>query len=85
MSIIKFPTKKINKKKITIFISIISILVLILVLGIIYFFNSSFRAFMDIYIFRKEIKSDNLSYISRSTDEDQYFHAYDKYISILNK
>ena len=85
MSIIKFPTKQINKKKMAIFISIVSILVLILILGIIYFFSSSFRAFMDIYIFRKEIKSDNLAYVDISTDEDQYFHAYDKYISVLNK
>ena len=85
MSIIKFPTKQINKKKMAIFISIVSILVLILILGIIYFFSSSFRAFMDIYIFRKEIKSDNLAYVDISTDEDQYFHANDKYISVLNK
>ena len=85
MSIIKFPTKQINKKKMAIFISIVSILVLILILGIIYFFSSSFRAFLDIYIFRKEIKSDNLAYVDISTDEDQYFHAYDKYISVLNK
>ena len=31
MSIIKFPTKQINKKKMAIFISIVSILVLILI------------------------------------------------------
>lgn len=85
MSIIKFPTRKINKKKMIIFISILTILFILLITSIIYCFNSSFRRFIDIYIFRKEINSNNLSTIEISSDEDQYFYAYDKYIAILNK
>ena len=85
MPVIKFPSRKLNKKKMIICISICSIALVILILSIIYNFNSSFRAFMDIYIFRKEIKSDNLSFIEINSDEDQYFHAYDKYIAVLSK
>lgn len=85
MPVIKFPTKKLNKKKMIIFISICSIAFILLALSIIYTFNSTFRAFIDIYIFRKQIESDNLTTIEISSDEDQYFHAYDKYIAVLNK
>ena len=85
MQVLKFPSRKLNKKKIIISISICSILIILFILGIIYAFNSSFREFIDIYIFRKEIKSENLSTIEINSNEDQYFHAYDKYIAILNK
>lgn len=85
MPIIKFPSRKLNKKKIVICISICSIVLILLILSILYNLNPSFRAFMDIYIFRKEIKSDNLSFIEINSDEDQYFHAYDKYIAVLSK
>lgn len=85
MSVIKFPSRKLNKKKIIIFISICSVALILLITSIIYAFSSSFRAFIDIYIFRKGIKSDNLPSIEISSDEDQYFYAYDKYISVLNK
>ena len=85
MPVIKFPSRKLNKKKMIICISICSIVLIILILSIIYNLNSSFRAFMDIYIFRKEIKSDNLSSVEINSDEDEYFHAYDKYIAVLSK
>lgn len=85
MSIIKFPTRKLNKKKLIIFISILAFLFVLLIASIIYCFNSSFRRFIDIYIFRKEINSEHLSTIEISSDEDQYFFAYDKYITVLNK
>jgi len=85
MSVIKFPSRKLNKKKMIIFISICSVALILLIGSIIYAFSSSFRAFIDIYIFRKGIKSDNLPSIEISSDEDQYFYAYDKYIAVLNK
>lgn len=85
MPIIRFPSRKLNKKKVIICTSICSIVIIFLIASIVYFFNSSFRTFMDIYIFRKEIKSDNLSSIEINSDEDQYFHAYDKYIAVLSK
>jgi len=85
MSVINFPTKKLNKKKFITFIVICSILFLILIASIIYCFNSSFRKFIDIYFFRKQIDSDNLAEIEISSGEDSFFHAYDKYIAVLNK
>lgn len=85
MQVLNFPSKKLNKKKLITFISICSLLLIILVMSIIYAFNSSFRAFIDIYIFRKEINSDTLATIEISSSEDYYFHAYDKYVAILNK
>ena len=85
MQVLNFPSRKLNKKKLIVFITVCSLLFMLFVLSIIYAFNSSFRAFIDIYIFRKEIKSDNLATIKISSNEDSYFHAYDKYISVLNK
>ena len=85
MSVIDFPKKKLNKKKVTICIVICITLFLILLSTIIYCSNSSFRKFIDIYIFRKEINSDKLPEIEISSNEDYFFHAYDKYIAILNK
>lgn len=85
MSVIDFPKKKLNKKKFAIFIIICIILFSILVSSIVYCFSPSFRKFIDIYIFRKEIHSDKLPTIEISSNEDYFFHAYDKYITILNK
>jgi len=85
MSVIDFPKKKLNKKKFTIFIIICIILFSILLSSIIYCFNSSFRKFIDIYFFRKEIDSARLPEIEISSSEDHYFQAYDKYIAVLNK
>ena len=85
MSVIKFPSRKLNKKKIIILISMCSITFILFILSIIYALNSSFREFTDIYIFRKEINSDNLSTIALTADEDHYFYAYDKYIAVLDK
>jgi len=85
MSVIDFPKKKLNKKKLAIFITICVIIFLILISSIVYCFSHSFRKFIDIYIFRKEIDSDKLPRIEISSSEDHYFYAYDKYIAVLNK
>lgn len=85
MSVIDFPKKKLNKKKFAIFITICVVIFLILISSIIYCFSPSFRKFIDIYFFRKEINSDKLPTIEISSSEDNYFHAYDKYIAVLNK
>lgn len=85
MQVLNFPLKKLNKKKMVFAISLCSLLLIILIMSIIYAFSYSFREFIDIYIFRKEIKSDNLATIEISSSEDHYFHSYDKYIAILNK
>ena len=85
MPIIKFPTQELNKKKIISLVLICFIILIFIILGIIYTFNSSFRQFIDIYIFRKEVNSDKLPFIEIVSNEDQYFYAYDKYITVLNK
>ena len=85
MSVIDFPKKKLNKKKVTIFLIICITIFLVLISSIIYCFSPSFRKFIDIYIFRKEIDSDKLPEIEISSNEDYFFHAYDKYIAVLNK
>ena len=85
MQVLNFPSRKLNKKKMVVFISACSVLLILLIINIIYAFNSSFRAFIDVYIFRKKINSDNLATIEISSGEDHYFHAYDKYIAVLNK
>ena len=85
MQVLNFPSKKLNKKKLIIFISLCVTLLIFLILWMIYVFNPSFRAFIDIYIFRKEIHSNNLSIIELTPNEDNYFYAYDKYIAVLNK
>ena len=85
MPIIKFPTQELNKKKIISLVLICFIILVFIILGIIYTLNSSFRHFIDIYIFRKEVNSDKLPFIEIVSNEDQYFYAYDKYITVLNK
>ena len=85
MSIIKFPTKELNKKKVIISAIIGVLLFIFIIIGIIYTFNSAFRGFIDIYIFRKEISSERLPFIEISSDEDYFVASYDKYIAVLNK
>ncbi len=85
MPIIKFPTQELNKKKIISLVLICFIILVFIILGIIYTLNSSFRHFIDIYIFRKEVNSDKLPFIEIVSNEDQYFYAYDKYITVFNK
>lgn len=85
MSIIKFPTKQLNKKKVICLIAIGIVFLITIILSIIYTVNAPFRLWVDIHIFRKEIKSENLHFIELTSDEDQFFHAYDKYIAVLNK
>ena len=85
MQVLDFPRKKLNKKKLIVFSTICFILFLLLICSIIYCFNSSFRKFIDVYILNKEINSDKLPVIELSTEDDQYFYAYDKYITILTK
>lgn len=85
MPIIPFPIHQINRKKIAEIIIISFIFLLFLVLYLFYVFLFPFRNWIDLHIFRKEMLSDNLATISLNADEDQFFYAYDKYVSILNK
>ena len=84
MSILKFKPKFdiMNYKK-YIIIGVIAIIFITLILF--YCFNSSFRNFITIYVFRRSVSQDNLTTISLNEDESSYVYAYDKYIVILNK
>ena len=85
MNIIEFPSRKLNKKKIVISSIICFIILVFIVVYIIYFLNSNFRYFVDIYILKKQINSTNLSTIEINSDEDNFYCAYDKNIAILTK
>ena len=85
MQILDFPTKKLNKKKIIIFSFICFILLFTLICSIIYSLVPSFRKWIDVVILNKEINSDKLPVIELSSEDDQFFCAYDKYIAVLNK
>ena len=85
MAILSFPPHQLNKKKIAGLVTISCAIVLFIILFLFYLYNFSFRTWFDIHIFRKEIHSNNLATVSLNADEDQYFYAYDKYITVLNK
>ena len=88
MSILNF-TPKIEEKnffklyKKYIILGIIAVILLTIVLF--YCFNSTFRNFFTLYIFRKKVTQDNLTTISLKEDESSFVYAYDKYIVVLNK
>lgn len=85
MSILQFPSRQLNKKKIIGLVVICCIILMIIILSLFYFYNFSFRSWVDIHIFRKEIHADNLATITLNADEDQYFYSYDKYITVFDK
>lgn len=65
---------------------IMGIVFCILLLFFLFFvFNSTFRNFITIYIFRKQVSQDNVTTIELAEGEDSYTYAYDKYITVLNK
>ena len=88
MSVLKFTPNfekesffKIYKKYIILGI----IAVILITLLLFYCFNSSFRNFITIYIFRKSVSQDNLTTITLNEDESSFVYAYDKNIVVLNK
>ncbi len=85
MSVLKFSNHFIekNNKKRLIIISII--LCVFLIFFLFYIFNASFRNFITIYIFRKQVSQNNLTTIPLTEDENSFIYAYDKYITVLNK
>ena len=88
MSVLKFTP---NFEKKNFFINykkyiILGIIAVILIILLIFFcFNSSFRNFITIYIFRKSVSQDNLTTITLNEDESSFAYAYDKNIVVLNK
>lgn len=84
MSVLEFKPKfDIRNYKKYIIIGIIGAILLTLLLF--YCFNSTFRNFITIYIFRKGVSQDKLTTISLNEEESSYCYAYDKYIVVLSK
>lgn len=77
--------EKLNKKKIIIAGIILSICLAIIILIIVYINNKNVRDWMDTYIFRKEIKQDNVTLIELKDIQYSNIYAFNKYIGILNK
>lgn len=77
--------KKLNKRKAFIVLVIIILFILICTLTILYNLNSSVQSFMDNYIFRKNISSENLPTVEFNSDDVTAIYGYDKYIALLNK
>lgn len=81
MSVLNFPQKKLNKKRITILI----IIFILLVFFLFFIFNPDFRNFITIYILRKQATQNKVNSILLKEDESSYAYSYDKYITVLNK
>ena len=84
MSVLKFTPINTNKKNNKYMICSIIILILLTFI-LFYIFNPSFRNFITIYIFRKQVSQDNLTSISLAEDGTSFVYSYDKYIVVLNK
>lgn len=77
--------KYLNKRKVLVFISIILVIFVVFILSILYNSNDFVRQYIDNYIYRKNISSDNLSTIVFNSDDITAIYGYDKYIALLNK
>ena len=79
------PKKNLNKRKAIIVVVIMILFILICTLTILYNVNSSVHDFIDNYIFRKNISSENLPTVEFNSDDVTAIYGYDKYIALLNK
>jgi len=84
-NVFDFNKKSINKNKVLGVIGIILLIVLICICIYYYNFNLNFRNFMDIYIFRKEISSENLPEISIDKDTNPFIYTYSNYTIVISK
>lgn len=85
MSVLNFYSEQLEKGKLKKHIIIGILVLIILILFLLYFFNPNFRNFITIYIFRKQVSQDKLTSITLTEGESSFVHAYDKYITVLNK
>ena len=79
----KVKDRKINKKKLIITISIGIFLLIVLITMLLYNANSDVRAFLDQYLFRKNITQEKLDSIILNYDSNISVFAYNKYICVL--
>lgn len=81
----KEGTKQLNKKKVIQTIVILCVIITAVVLFSVYVANAEFRAWIDKYIFMKEMTENTGPIIEADTDASTYIYAYDKYITVLSK
>jgi len=75
--------KTLNKKKVTIAIIIVAILLITSIITVVYISNAHFRNFMDKYVLLKSVTENNLPYISIENDQNIYTTAYYNYLVTL--
>ena len=74
-----------RKKRIIQIIVISVLLIALIVVSIIYAQNETFRKWMDVNIFRKEITNEDIPVIKIDSENNPYIYAYDNYIVTLQK
>lgn len=74
-----------HKKRIIQIIVISVFLIALIVVAIIYAQNETFRKWMDVNIFRKEITNEDIPVIEIDSENNPYIYAYDNYIITLQK
>ena len=72
-------------RKLAVLIGFLVIILAIIILIAIYFYNMQFRRWCDENILRKEILQENTKLIELDGDENTQVYAYDKYICIFRK
>jgi len=72
--------KKINKKKIWIAIGIVVLILVNIAIMIVYSVNDTAHDWIDINIFRKEVKQDKATTIDLKENQDSSVYAFNKYI-----
>ena len=77
--------KKVNAKKIIISVTIAILVVAVIVLVALYITNKTFRNWVDIQVFRKEISQEKVATIDLDEEQTANVYAFNKYIGILNK
>jgi len=77
--------KKINKKKIWIAIGIVVLILINISIMIIYSVNNTAHDWIDVNIFRKEVKQDKATTIDLKENQDSSVYAFNKYIGVLSK
>ncbi len=78
-------SKQLNKKKIIIIIIAVILLSAVITVSAVYYNNKPAREWIDRYIFRKEVKQDNVSIIDLKESENTNVYAFNKYIGVLSK
>ena len=77
--------KKINKKKIWIAIGIVVLILINIAIMIVYSVNDTAHDWIDVNIFRKEVRQDKATTIDLKENQDSSIYAFNKYIGVLSK